>query len=92
MDSDLKRKYHCPNEKDGCTKKFKEEGMNDQNFNRHVNNCHYGKRKKKGIGSYFSKGQKGNCSADSTAGSSTINNTGQHKLQGRQGEDCFSVI
>ena len=48
-----KRKdYECPYT--GCTKEFKD-GMNQENFNRHVNSCKFKttKKKKGGIVSYF---------------------------------------
>lgn len=55
--NDWKRKadYQCPYAKKGCTKKFKTEGMNDENFNRHVESCKYGVMEKHGIASYFKK-------------------------------------
>jgi hypothetical protein len=47
--------YICPYEQYGCIKKFKEEGMNEENYKRHVNTCKYArKEKKKGIDNYFS--------------------------------------
>lgn len=51
--------YKCLNESRGSSKKFKSDGMNDKNFNRHVQSCKYGMKKKPnkgiGIGKYFNK-------------------------------------
>ena len=38
--------YKCPY--NGCTKKFKTEGMNDENYWRHVDSCVYRKKVVKG--------------------------------------------
>ena len=48
--------------------------MNEENFNRHVNNCHYRNRAKKGIRSYFSKRQGGNIAGSATRSSLDISN------------------
>ena len=46
-----KRKYECPNF--GCKKVFKD-GMNEENFNRHLSACKWQKKKEKGtIDSFF---------------------------------------
>ena len=52
--SKRKTEFKCPN--DGCSKIFKEEGMNDVNFKRHVETCKHRKEMcKKGsdITNYF---------------------------------------
>ena len=49
-----KSEYMCPNEKCGCKIKFKDDGMNDENFKRHIESCKYGlKEKKKGMSHYI---------------------------------------
>ena len=37
-----KTEYKCPN--DGCSKIFKEEGMNNVNFKRHMETCKHRKQ------------------------------------------------
>ena len=54
--SKRKPDYQCPNAKHGCTEKFKEDGMNDVNFQRHLEKCKHSKKKgKNGITNYFSR-------------------------------------
>ena len=52
--SKRKTEYKCPN--DGCSKIFKEEGINDVNFKRHVETCKHRKEmctKRSDITNYF---------------------------------------
>ena len=45
--------YKCPYR--GCTKKFKKEGMNDENYRRHMDSCSHGKKVVKGDITHFLK-------------------------------------
>ena len=71
-----KRKlYECPYAKYGCTKEFKQDGMNDENLDRHVKICLYGRPEKKKITSYFQKSgcnDGASCSSSSGSGNAGI--------------------